>query len=289
MRSFAFSGLIKISIAPLYEQPNHRAELGSQAMMGTVVSLLDETAEWFQVGTPDGYHAWCEKEAIIPLSGLDSHEKRPQLMFTARFGIGFKNEDLTETLTDLYAGCRLYLLDIIKDKYKASLPDGQIVYFPVSQAMELNQWRQTRIQNATEILKTSRSYLGTSYLWGGTSPVGVDCSGFTKLVYEQHGIGLKRNASQQCLTGLQVDLSDEFTHLQAGDLVFFAKKATGPDREKITHVGIYIGGLEYIHASAFVQINSFDPTAKNYHSRAERFVRASRILGQVGTDGILKL
>ena len=93
-----------------------------------------------------------------------------------------------------------------------------------------------------KILNTARRYLGTSYRWGGASQKwGVDCSGFTWVVFREHGIELPRNASQQYLAGEAVAKKD----LKKGDLVFFA---TGR-RSYVSHVGIYSGDDQFIHAS----------------------------------------
>jgi len=92
-----------------------------------------------------------------------------------------------------------------------------------------------------EIVNYAMQFKGCSYVYGGSSPKGFDCSGFTKYVYAQFGYGLNRSASDQLLNGSSVARSD----LQPGDLVFF-KQTSRP----ASHVGIYIGGNQFIHASA---------------------------------------
>jgi len=99
--------------------------------------------------------------------------------------------------------------------------------------------------NATlgeQMIYYAMGYLGTRYVWGGTSPSGFDCSGFVTYVYRNFGISLTRSASGQFRdNGVLIDKSD----LAAGDLVFFS--SNGGDT--VTHVGIYIGENEFIHAS----------------------------------------
>lgn len=93
-----------------------------------------------------------------------------------------------------------------------------------------------------QIVATAKEYLGTPYVWGGTSPRGFDCSGFVYYVYQQYGYPLQRRASlQYAYNGVSVSKSE----LQPGDLVFFSDSV-----DPIGHVGMYIGNGQFIHASS---------------------------------------
>lgn len=95
---------------------------------------------------------------------------------------------------------------------------------------------------ADQIVATAKEYLGTPYVWGGTSPKGFDCSGFVYYVYQQYGYQLQRRASlQYANNGVSVSKSQ----LQPGDLVFFSDSV-----DPIGHVGMYIGNGYFIHASS---------------------------------------
>ena len=92
-----------------------------------------------------------------------------------------------------------------------------------------------------EIVRTAGRYVGVPYRWGGQSPkTGFDCSGLTMVVYRLNGLNLPRSSRQQWKAGRRIDRS----RLQKGDLVFFA---TGGGK-KVSHVGIYTGGNEFLHA-----------------------------------------
>jgi hypothetical protein len=93
-----------------------------------------------------------------------------------------------------------------------------------------------------EIVRTAETFIGVPYLWGGNSAdTGFDCSGLTMTVYQLNGLDLPRHSGDQFVAGTPVGLTD----LQPGDLVFFHTRGNG----KISHVGIFIGDGEFIHAA----------------------------------------
>lgn len=94
-----------------------------------------------------------------------------------------------------------------------------------------------------EIADFAKSLVGSPYVYGGSSPKGFDCSGFTTYVYKHFGYSINRTASSQMDNGTAVSMSE----LQPGDLVFFKKSGSGSKRA--SHVGIYIGGSQFVHAS----------------------------------------
>lgn len=120
--------------------------------------------------------------------------------------------------------------------------------------------------SSSSIVSVAQNYLGVPYVWGGTSPSGFDCSGFTQYVLRQCGYNINRTAAAQYSNGSYVS----YGSLQAGDLVFFANTYAASG---ITHVGIYIGGGQFIHAaSGGVKISSL---SESYYS--SRYYGARRI------------
>ena len=91
------------------------------------------------------------------------------------------------------------------------------------------------------MVSLAQQYLGTPYVYGGSSASGFDCSGFTMYVFSQAGVSLPHGATSQLSYGTEVSRSD----LQPGDLVFFQDYGA-----VASHVGIYIGGDQFIHASS---------------------------------------
>ena len=117
-----------------------------------------------------------------------------------------------------------------------------------------------------QIVAFAEQFLGTPYVWAGSSPSGFDCSGFVSYVFKNFGYTVNRTAASMYTNGVAVDKSE----LQIGDAVFFASSS-----ESIGHVGIYIGDGEFIHSSSgcgYVTISGLD---EDYYSRM--YVGARRI------------
>lgn len=120
---------------------------------------------------------------------------------------------------------------------------------------------------ASKIVATAKQYIGVPYVWGGSSPSGFDCSGFTRYVFNKHGVALPRTTDQQYKVGSYVSRSN----LKAGDLVFLQNTY----REGISHVGIYIGDGKMIHASSSKGIVISDLSSSYY---TKHYYGARRVL-----------
>ena len=119
--------------------------------------------------------------------------------------------------------------------------------------------------NGSSVVATAKQYIGSKYVYGGTTPSGFDCSGFTSYVYKQFGISLNRTAAGQYSNGTSISREN----LQAGDLVMFGKSG-------INHVGIYIGGGQMVHAANPSRGVTTDTINSGYYNT--NYVGARRIL-----------
>ncbi|MFK5975941.1 MAG: C40 family peptidase [Sulfurovum sp.] len=120
------------------------------------------------------------------------------------------------------------------------------------------------------LLENAKQFKGGKYIWGGTTPNGFDCSGYVQYLYKKHNISLPRTALQQSKVGIFVPKE----YLQRGDLVFFLT-----DRRRgipITHVGIYIGAGEFIHAAS--KSKGVIISSLIYGRYAKKFVLAKRVI-----------
>lgn len=283
-------GVVNLSVANLRSKPDHPAELATQSLLGTPLKIFKKEAGFFLVQTPDNYIAWVDDDGITPMSKANVNEwiKSEKIIFIKEFGFAYsKPDENSQRISDLVAGNLLIHLGEENNFFKAKYPDGKIAYVPKNQCKIFTQWLNELHPTQNSIVETAKLFLGVPYLWGGTSVKGMDCSGFTKTVYFLNGIILQRDASQQVNDGELVDTKNGFENLQPGDLLFFGQHASDSTKERVTHVGIYIGNNEFIHEAGFVKINSFDRDKDNFSEyRLKHFIRARRILNSIDKNGI---
>ena len=123
-------------------------------------------------------------------------------------------------------------------------PDIEFVSYRGATQPEHFARRQTQSSDINNLEWNAKSFLGTPYVWGATGPSTFDCSGFTQWVYRDAGINIPRVSRDQAKVGEYI----RYENLQRGDMVFFdtKKRRSG----KVTHVGIYLGNGNFIHASS---------------------------------------
>lgn len=287
-------GVVTLSVVNLRKEPKHPAEMVTQALLGTPINVLKKAKDgWFFIQTPDNYLGWVDDDAIqiMDKRAFEKWQKSERVIYTSMFGHCFTGIDETgDIVCDLVQGNILQIISENEKSLKIELPDGRSGYIFKSRATKLEAWLSSIDLSAESILTLAHKYMGIPYLWGGTSNKGFDCSGFTKTVFFMHGLVLPRDASQQVHIGEEVDTKNGFENLQPGDLLFFGTKASESNREKVTHVGIYISDLQFIHEGGRVKINSFNPNKENYSIyRTNTFLRAKRILNSVGEKGVVSI
>ena len=135
-----------------------------------------------------------------------------------------------------------------------------------------------------DVIATAFRLKGVPYLWGGMTPKGVDCSGLVRWSCLMNGILLPRNASQMISCGEEVPLTlpqdgnaPGIDNLQRGDFVFFGAPARDGAKQRVTHVGIYIGNNRIIHSSHLVRVNSLIPGDEDYYENAHKLIAARRL------------
>jgi Cell wall-associated hydrolases (invasion-associated proteins) len=279
-------GIVNVSVGNVRAEPHSRAELVNQVLLGHIVKILEKKGGWIYIKSEDNYLGWIDAGNIVRVDSqkLNTYLKSEKLIVTAPFTI------LKSTLSNGYtvsdAVMADYLIPIKKYgvAYQVQLPDGRIAFVSASDVDYYSRFITVSKPSPENIRKLALSMLGFPYLWGGTSTKGMDCSGFTKTIYRMVGIDLPRDADQQALVGKDVSPENGFADLRTGDLLFFGQKGGQGKREKIVHVGIYIGNGYFIHSSGRVRISSLlrnDSLFDEYN--LNRFVRAKRILGSDST------
>lgn len=270
---------VNISVADMRVSPSFSSEMATQALFGTPVRIYETKGSWSRVQTPDQYIGWIENLAIKPLADdFNMMKLEDKLIFTDYHGFAYAQaNEKSQHVSDFVAGALIRKVGEQGDFYKIVYPDQREAYIKKSQCQLFTTWVDKQDISAQSILAYAKSLMGIPYVWGGTSTKGIDCSGFTKTVYFMHGVVIPRDASQQVYIGQYVDINN-YTDLKPGDLMFFGKKGENGSKDRIRHVGFYLGNKEFIHASGYVRIGSLDPNQPHYDElNTKEFVQARRI------------
>ena len=231
-------GICHLSTLVLRKSPDHRSEMVSQLLFGETYDFTASDNHWSEIRCHyDGYTGWI---LTAQLSLLTDKEFAQIQKHTSHIVLDLLAMTSSSSRSlPILAGSSLCNYDGInynlgKNKY---VFNGQAVA-PSS----------GNFQNQLE--KIALRYLEAPYLWGGRSPLGIDCSGFSQMVFKYFGIPLKRDAWQQAEQGFTVNFIEE---ANPGDLAFFHN-----EEGRIIHVGIIISERRIIHASAKVRIDTLD-------------------------------
>lgn len=280
------NALVNNSVAHLRKAPSSKSELVSQALLGTPVRILKEADGMYFIQVPDGYMGWVNMNEVhyIEHEKLDVYRNIQKVIYVNQFGFAYSGPDEDSLpVADLVIGCILPVLSEKGAYIGTEYPDGRMAWVKKDEvAPAASIFNRDPLEE--ELVHTAMAFHGIPYLWGGASAKMLDCSGFVSNVFFMNGIQMPRDADQQALCGREISTVFEDEELERGDLLFFGRKATTDEKERVSHVAIYIGEGEFIHAAGFrdrVGINSMDSTQAHYiDSYPDIFVRASRIIGE---------
>ena len=282
-------GIVTLSVCNMRAKSDHAAELLTQALFGTPVKIYRRKGDWYLVQTPDRYFGWVDGAGNSAKTNAEMLEwkKLPKVIYAEVSGFAYSEPKQNSGVkSDLVLGNLLSVESENKDCYKLLYPDGCEAFVKKNECVSTDQWNSKSF-TVNDLLKTAFRFKGVPYLWGGTSPKMMDCSGFTKTTYYFNGVLLQRDASQQTLYGEEISVENGYENLQAGDLVFFGRESTEDRPERVTHVGLCIGDQKFIHESGKVRVNSLDATSEDYTEHYEKgYVRARRVLNSVDDNGI---
>jgi gamma-D-glutamyl-L-lysine dipeptidyl-peptidase len=283
--------VVNNSVANIRSKAKHSGELATQAILGTGLKVLKLVGDFYLVQTPDAYISWVDHGGVTLMDQKEylTWLKKPKIIYTKPFGYVYQyvNNDLNK-LSDIVLGAQLLFIEDKDDYFKVQFPDKRVGFIKKSEGELYDNWIK-ELQPSGDLMELyARDFLGAPYLWGGTSTKGMDCSGFTKTVYLMNGFIIPRDASQQINAGKDVDPNLKFENLEKGDLLFFGRKASDSTRQKVTHVGIWLGNNkgEFIHESKQVRISSIDPESVYYDEKnTNRYLGSRRYLGE--TDKLI--
>ncbi|HHW31552.1 MAG TPA: SH3 domain-containing protein [Clostridiaceae bacterium] len=244
-------GIVTCDVLNIRELPGTENKILRQVTHGERLQILESSEEWYKIKYNDDI-GWVHSDYIT--------------VKVEPIGIGTINADYvnirtegslsSKVITMRSSGARFEVYDKQGDWYKIMLEDGTYgwvygQYISFREGTETSRGGQDVRDNNSgghsslgeKIVQYAKQYLGVKYVYGGSSPKGFDCSGFVQYVFKNFGINLERVAANQAKHGTKVDKAN----LRIGDLVFFD---TNGGMNSIEHVGIYIGGGNFIHASS---------------------------------------
>ena len=278
------------SVINIRSAPKHSAELGTQGLLGMSLKILDKEGDFYRIQTPDNYISWVDKGGIHKMNKgeFDTWNASKKVIFTEVFGYVYASKNKNAAIvSDITLGGLLKYLSEDANFYEVKYPDNRTGFIKKNETVVYENWLK-ELQPSKENIETVAKRLeGFPYLWGGTSSKGMDCSGFTKMVYLMNGFIIPRDASQQINAGKIVDADLTFNGLEKGDLLFFGTKATKTKKQRVVHVGIWLGNnkMEFIHASGNVHMSSMDTAQPNYDEfNKNRYLGSKRYLNVKDKD-----
>ena len=228
-------GISNLSIVPMRNEAADQSEMVNQVIFGEHFKVLEIRKKWSKIRLAhDSYEGWiCNKQWIEI------------------------EEDIYKQLDKEVATITTDILDIITKTHHQPIVIGSILpSYKSGHALINNEMYQfdglttPGFIKKDKLVENALIYLNAPYLWGGRSPLGIDCSGFTQMVYRLQGVDLPRDAYQQAEVGTTLSFVEES---EPGDLAFFDNT-----EGKITHVGIILEDNHIIHASGKVRIDRID-------------------------------
>ena len=232
-------GICHLSVIPVRTDPSDKSEMCTQILFGEIFIVFESFKNWRKVRLAyDNYEGWIDRKQYTDISEEEFKKINDSELYVSQDLVQLLIINQTE-MQPILLGSSLprltghsFFINETKYSYEGNLSDP---YRKVS---------------SNDIIENSYFYFNTPYLWGGRSPFGIDCSGFTQMVYKLSGIKLYRDANQQAEQGEVINLVNE---TEPGDLLFFDN-----EDKKIIHVGIKMIGDKIIHASGKVRIDRID-------------------------------
>jgi len=225
-------GICNLSIVPLRAEAADSSELVTQVLYGEVFKVLESRKKWSRIRLAfDSYEAWIDNKQFLFIEEENYNDISTQTPIVCEDLVDMVSTKDNQMLS-IVMGSSLNGLAILNHDFEGSSVEAKFA--------------------KDNLINTALLYLNTPYLWGGKTPFGIDCSGFTQMVYKLNGYRLKRDASQQVEQGEALSFIEES---EPGDLAFF-DNAEGD----ITHVGIIMKDNYIIHAHGKVRIDRLDHT-----------------------------
>ena len=244
------------TVTPVRQEPSEGSEQLTQLLFGEVCEVLDRLPRWTKIrSTLDGQEGWVDFKMLSPTSSLSTLTYHlPATTVSTPIAIATTMETGEEMMLTLGTRLPNYSHGTFEVLGKQYLIDPACVSLPISNSPSGRPIGET-LSYSHNVCAIAQTLLNAPYLWGGKNLMGMDCSGFTQVVYATQGINLLRNAREQMTQG---ELIPSLAEAQPGDLAFFDHADRDPKATNISHVGMLLSPTEIIHCSGCVHIDTID-------------------------------
>jgi hypothetical protein len=234
-------GICNLGIVPLRFEASDRSEMVNQLLYGETFKILESRKKWSRIrNSYDSYEGWIDNKQFLNISEENFKQFSGKTELISTDMVDFVSQQ-DGGLLSICMGSNLNAIKFLGHSFDGKTRSGK--------------------QPKENIINSALLYLNAPYLWGGKTPFGIDCSGFTQMVYRLNGHRILRDASQQATQGDALSFIEES---EPGDLAFF-DNAEGV----ITHVGIIMKDNYIIHAHGKVRIDRLDHSGIfNYENRS---------------------
>lgn len=237
--------IVLSNIASIYNRPSFSSELITQALIWENLIVCEQVDHWYKVKQKDGYKGWIHSFYLVDSSVYDDnqllHNYKNWYWVKDKFVV-LSSSNSTNLLISFGS-----LIPCIEEQ------DNFFVLLPNNNKVLIDNGSLINFANVgcrKNILECTKQLIGTTYLWGGKSGFGFDCSGLIQAVFNTNGMSVPRDSG--CQYEIVKKRCIELEQAKTGDLLFFK------ENDKICHVGIYDKDLKFIHCSGMVKYNSLN-------------------------------
>lgn len=246
------------TVTPVRQEPSEGSEQLTQLLFGEVCEVLDQLPRWTKIrSTVDGQEGWVDFKMLTPtdtqypISNTRTTVAVPMAIATAME----TGEELMLTLGTRLPNYSHGTFEVLGKQYLINPSSVNTVLSTASIASDLPSTGANADLQRSDLITIAQTLLNAPYLWGGKNAMGMDCSGFTQVVYATQGINLLRNAREQMTQG---ELVPSLVEAQPGDLAFFDHADRDPKATNISHVGMLLDNKTIIHCSGCVHVDDID-------------------------------